>query len=219
MIFPCFQTVQISAWFQNRWKSQMRPSGAPSSFEPVTDATTWTFNEVSRSIRVPVQSLRAADVGPTASTLQELNKETLYHGTRAGVLCLILRDLSAALVVADGECCGVGLADFFSAHVSKTSKFKIAPALWCIQEGPNKDGTFEHDFSLFGLVKWWPLPCGTLSVGEIFVTSGTHEFFQVGFVYLWNENHREIYCFGVLVCSNHQRSEKNFKQFQDDEVV
>ena len=35
----------VSAWFQNRWKSQMQ-GGAPSSFEPVTDATTWTFNEV-----------------------------------------------------------------------------------------------------------------------------------------------------------------------------
>ena len=80
----------VSAWFQNHWKSQTQ-GGAP-SFEPVTDATTWTFNEVSRSIRAPVQSLRAADVGPTASTLEELNKETLYHGTRAGVLCLILRD-------------------------------------------------------------------------------------------------------------------------------
>ena len=38
----------VSAWFQNRWKSQTQ-GGAP-SFEPVTDATTWTFNEVSRSI-------------------------------------------------------------------------------------------------------------------------------------------------------------------------
>ena len=51
----------VSAWFHNRWKSQTQ-GGAPSSFDPVTDATTWTFNEVSRSMRVPVQSLRAADV-------------------------------------------------------------------------------------------------------------------------------------------------------------
>ena len=70
--------------------------GAPSSFEPVTDATPWAFNEVSRSIRVPVQSLRAADVGPTASTFEELNEETLYHGTRAGVLCLQFFEMAYA---------------------------------------------------------------------------------------------------------------------------
>ena len=85
----------VSAWFQNGWKSQMQ-GGAPSSFEPVTDATPWAFNEVSRSIRVLVQSLRAADVGPTASTLEELNKETLYHGTRAGVLCLQFFEMAYA---------------------------------------------------------------------------------------------------------------------------
>ena len=37
--------------------------------------------------------------------------------------------LSGTLVVADGECCAVGLADFVSAHVSKTEKFTIASAL------------------------------------------------------------------------------------------
>ena len=76
--------------------SRRRRAAPPSSFEPVTDATTWTFNEVSRSMRVPVQSLRAADVGPTASTLEELNKETLYHGTRAGVLCLQFFEMAYA---------------------------------------------------------------------------------------------------------------------------
>ena len=42
-----------------------------------------------------MRSLRAADVGPSSdasSTLLDSSTGTLYHGTRAGVLCLILRD-------------------------------------------------------------------------------------------------------------------------------
>ena len=44
-------------------------------------------------------------------------------------------------------------------------------------------------------------------------------FFKVEFVY-----HEMIFSprnlsFGVVVCSNHQRSEENLKQFQDDEVM
>ena len=89
----------VLAWFRSHWKSQTQcgkgeDDGIP-FFEPVEDTTTWNFNESFRSSRVPSQRLRAADVGPTAdapSILLDSNKETLYHGTRAGVLCLILRD-------------------------------------------------------------------------------------------------------------------------------
>ena len=89
----------VLAWFRSHWKSQTQcgkgGDGGVLFFEPVADTTTWNLNESFRSIRVPLQRLRAADVGPTAdapSILLDSSKETLYHGTRAGVLCLILRD-------------------------------------------------------------------------------------------------------------------------------
>jgi len=89
----------VLAWFRSHWKSQTQcgkgGDGGVPFFEPVADTTTWNLNESFRSIRVPLQRLRAADVGPTAdapSILLDSSKETLYHGTRAGVLCLILRD-------------------------------------------------------------------------------------------------------------------------------
>lgn len=60
----------VLAWFRSRWKSQTQcgkgGDGGVPFFEPVEDTTTWNFNESFRSIRVPLQRLRAADVGSTA---------------------------------------------------------------------------------------------------------------------------------------------------------
>ena len=80
--------VHDAAYLRGLRKSQTQcgkggDDGVP-LFEPVADTMARNFNEAFRSIRVPLQSLRAADVGPTVdapSTLLHSSKETLYHGS------------------------------------------------------------------------------------------------------------------------------------------
>ena len=84
----------IDKFLDEHWKQQIQ-SCANIPIEPVFDTAEWTFNNDLKTVRVPLRrrmSVMSASSSSSPSRDVDMQKETLYHGTRAGLLCLIVRD-------------------------------------------------------------------------------------------------------------------------------